>query len=230
LDSAFLHSLKLTFLTVVAVTAAEVLLGLGIALIFDRGIKASNLLLQIIVTPMMVAPVVVGLIWYILFHNIIGPINYALSLVGIQGPDWVNSTSTSLLSIAIADVWQWTPFTFLLLFSILRTVPLSMYEAARIDGASSFRIFWHVTLPMIKGMIWVTAILRSMDAFKMFDIIYVMTFGGPGNSTELVAIRIFKAAFLEYRFSYSAAMVIVLLAIISSLYLIYLKYADRESV
>lgn len=222
-DPVFINSLKLTFIFGGVATLLELILGLAMALLFDRGIKGKNIISGIILAPMILTPVVVGVVWYILYHDMVGPFNYLLRLMGFGGMKWLSSTSTAMLSIIIADIWQWTPFMFLLLLSALQVVPITLYEAARVDGASNLEEFRYITLPMIKDMILVALILRSMDAFRIFDKIFVMTGGGPGYSTEVTTIQIYRTAFNYFQMGYAASMVIVLLAVISALYSLYLK-------
>lgn len=222
-DPVFINSLKLTFIFGGVATLLELILGLAMALLFDTGIKGKNIISGIILAPMILTPVVVGVIWYILYHDMVGPFNYSLRLMGLGGMKWLSSSSTAMLSIIIADIWQWTPFMFLLLLSALQVVPIQLYEAARVDGASNLASFRYITLPMIKDMILVALILRSMDAFRIFDKIFVMTGGGPGHSTEVTTIQIYRTAFNYFQMGYAASMVIVLLVVVSALYSLYLK-------
>jgi len=220
---SFLQSLKLTFMFTGIAVGIELLLGLALAVLFDRPIRLKGVLVGIMLIPMILAPAVVGTIWHILYKPSIGPLNYFLGLLGIPQPQWINVVSTALLSIIIADVWEWTPFMFLILLSGLQVIPLQLREAAKIDGAGVFKIFRHITLPLLVGVILVVVVLRSMDAFKVFDLVYILTRGGPGTATEVVSIHLYKAAFLSFRMGRAASMVVVLLVVISLMYSAYLK-------
>lgn len=227
LDPAFQHSLGLAFLFMGLATFFELMIGLGLAVLFDRPLRAKSLLTAIFLIPMVLTPVVVGVAWYILYHDIVSPINQFLKYIGFAAPGWISSRSTVLYSIIIADIWQWTPFMFLLLLAGLQAIPGELYEAAKVDGASGFTVFRHITLPLMIDVIWVSVILRSMDAFTEFDKIWIMTRGGPGTASDVVSIRVYKTAFQYFEAGYAAAMVIFLLIIVSSLYFGYLRLSKE---
>ncbi|MBE3144378.1 MAG: sugar ABC transporter permease [Planctomycetes bacterium] len=227
-DSRFFHSLKITCIAVVSALTAQMLLGFGLATVFDAKLRGERVLLAAVITPMVIAPVVVGLMWYILFNDLIGPINHFLTLIKIRNPAWLTLPSMALISVVISDIWEWTPFTFLLLFAGMRTISQELYEAARIDGAKWHQLVRYIILPLMKTMIFVTVVLRSMDAIKIFDKVYVMTGGGPGDATDVVAMRIYKTAFVSYQMGYAAAMVVVLLFAVSVLYLLYWRVGRQE--
>ncbi|MBA7715678.1 Trehalose transport system permease protein SugA [subsurface metagenome] len=227
LDSTFRHSLGIAFFFMAVVTFIELMAGLGLAILFDRPLKAKNVLTGILLIPMILVPVVVGVIWYILYSDMVGPISQFLKYIGFPRPQWTRSQSTALFSIILADIWQWTPFMFLLMLSALQVIPVQLVESAKIDGASGFKIFRYITLPLITDVMLIAAILRSMDAFREFDKIWVMTRGGPGTATDIASIRVYKTAFQYFEIGYAAAMVVLLLIIISSIYLYYLRLEKR---
>lgn len=221
-DINFVQVLIRTFLFMIVAVLLQLILGLGLAIFFDGKLLIKEKLKTLIILPMITAPVVVGLIWYILYSDNIGPINYLLSTIGLPRISWLSNPSTALYSIIIADVWQWTPFTFLLLLTGLQNIPPEVIEAAKIDGCSSLKMFRYITLPMIRITILTTVILRSLDAFVELPKIYVMTGGGPGGNTEIISLLVYKTVFRSYRLGYGATMVIIALAITSGLYGIYL--------
>jgi multiple sugar transport system permease protein len=222
-EPTFFHSVKTTFLFMVVSTLSEVVLGIGIAVLLDRKMRGIDIVRGICLVPMLVTPVVVGSIWYILFHSQIGPINYLLTIFGISPVHWLDSTKNALYAIVIADIWQWTPFVVLLVLAGLQTVPLELYEAGKIDGASTIELFRYITLPSIKNVVLIVAVLRAMDAFRVFDTVFIMTGGGPSNATEVASVRVFKTAFQFFNLGSASAMVILLIIMMSLLAGIYIK-------
>jgi multiple sugar transport system permease protein len=229
-DGRFHHGLLISLFFMVVATAIEVLVGTALAVVMDRNFKAKGVTRGILILPMFLNPVAVGTIWYILYEPSIGPLNYFLSLVGIDQVNWLGSTSIALWSILIADVWQWAPFIFLLALSALQGIPQSLIEAAQIDGASEFAILHRIKLPLIRGAIFVAALLRAMDAFRIFPKIYVMTGGGPGQATESASIYILKTAFRFFEMGYAASMTIVMLLMLVIVYGVYLKMIRGKGV
>ena len=223
-DASFLSSIWRTIVFTVCVTTLEFILGLVIALLFDRDFAFKNIARSTILIPMIITPSIVGVIWYILYNTTTGPINYFLGFLGINSIKWVASKDTALLSVIIMDIWHWTPFMFLLLLSALQVIPRQLYEAAIVDGASIWQLFWHVTLPLIKETAIVAIILRSLEAFRIFAEVYVMTGGGPANSTETMSMHIYKAAFNFFEMGYAGTMVVISLIMVMSLYAIYMRY------
>ena len=222
-EPTFLNSINITIRFMVLSTLCEVILGIGIAILLDRKIKGIEIIRGVCLVPMLITPVVVGTIWYILFHAQIGPINYFLSLFGVSPVHWLDSTKNALYAIIIADIWQWTPFVVLLILAGLQTVPTELYEAGKIDGASPFQLFRFITLPSIKSIILIVAVLRGMDAFRVFDTIFIMTGGGPSNATEVASVQVFRTAFQFFNLGSASAMVILLIIMMSLLAGIYIK-------
>ena len=223
-SDAKLHaSLVVTLQFAVIATIVELSLGLVAALLLDRQFAGRNIVLGLALMPMVLAPVTVATIWYILFHRFVGPIPYLVRLA--HGPEvaWLSKKWAALGGVVVADVWQWTPFMTLLLLAALQGVPRDAVEAAMVDGASGWRLFRFVVWPQIAGMAAVAAGLRFMDAFQELDKILVMTGGGPGTSTELVAVHILRTAFQFFTLGYAAAIVVGLLLVVGGLYGLYLR-------
>jgi len=227
-DPAFVGSIERTLGFMLVVTTVEVALGLALAVFVHGGARGNDLLKTILITPMVITPAVVGLVWYILFNDNLGPINAGLRLLGLRGVAWLTSGHLALLSVMLTDVWHWTPFTFLLSLSALETVPAPLYEAAQLDGASAWRCFTRVTLPVILDTLLVAALLRGMEAFRIFAEPFVMTGGGPGAATDMLSIHIFKAAFQFFQMGSAGAMVVVSLGVLVLLYLLYLRLVESE--
>jgi len=227
-DSRFIHALRVTTALTGICVSGTLFLGLPMALLLDQRFLGQRVCRTLFLLPMFVAPVAVATTWFILFHVKIGPINYLLKLIGLHGPEWLNSPFFAFLAISVSDVWQWTPFVALLILAGLQNIDVQLYEAAKIDGASNLKLFWHITLPGIREVVLVAIILRSMDAFRIFDKIYVLTMGGPGVSTESISMLAYKVAFRWLQLGYAAAMVIVPLGAITAVYWIFSKQL-RES-
>ena len=229
-DTGFYNSLKITLIITVVATIIELVLGLILALIVDQKMRFKSAIRATLLIPMFITPVVVGTIWYILFHDTIGPINFLLSLIGVGHINWFSNTTTALVTIIVSDIWQWTPFIFILLLAALQSIDPNLYEAAEVDGASNLKKFRFITLPMLTSTMIIGAIMRSMDAFREFDKVFVMTGGGPGKSTEVLSFYIYKQAFTFYEMGYASALVIVSLAILSVIYTVFNRYlADTNS-
>jgi len=195
-DPAFRESLSVTLIFAFTVVTAELVIGVGLALLLDRNIRGMSVLRTLFILPMMIAPVVVGLMWRYMYHPTVGTFNRTLKSLGLDGVDWLGQHA--LMSVIIADIWQWTPFIFILALAALQSLPRSALEAAKIDGATAWQQIWHVKLPLMMPVLIVTALLRLIDAFKVLEVILVMTEGGPGLSTEIIALRISRTA-TEFR-------------------------------
>jgi multiple sugar transport system permease protein len=228
-DARFHDSLWISFIFMVVATAIQTVLGVGLALATDRSFRGKSFVQGTLLLPMFLTPVAVGSIWYILFQPSIGPLNYLTGLVGLPPMNWLGSSSTALWGIVIADTWQWTPFIYLLVLSALQGIPETIIEAAQIDRASDFVIVRRIILPMIKGTILVAALLRAMEAFRVFPKIYVMTGGGPGRATEASSILVYKTAFRFFEIGYASAMIIVMLVLLVAAYGFYLKAVRNVS-
>ena len=195
-DPAFRESLSVTLTFAFAVVTAELAIGVGLALLLDRNIRGMSVLRTLFILPMMIAPVVVGLMWRYMYHPTVGTINRTLKSMGLEGVDWLGQHA--LLSVIIADIWQWTPFIFILSLAALQSLPRSALEAAKIDGATGWQQIRYIKLPLMMPVLIVTGLLRLIDAFKVLEVILVMTEGGPGLSTEIIALRISRTA-TEFR-------------------------------
>ena len=222
-DSSFFMALGRTVYFMVVATAIELILGLIVALLLDAGVKGEKQFRMIFLMPMVITPAVVGTIWYLLFHEKLGPISYLLNQVGLTG-GLLNSSSTALNAIIISDIWHWMPFMFLLLNASMQNIDRDIYEAAQIDGVKWYQMIFKIKIPLLKGAIISTCILRSMDAFRIYDEIALMTGGGPGESTETTSMLIYKSAFKIFDMGYASALVVVLLIFTIVLYLLYMKF------
>jgi multiple sugar transport system permease protein len=210
-------SIRVTLVFAFAVVVVEVVLGVALALVLDRQIRGMSLFRTIFILPMMVAPIVVGLVWRYLYNEQFGPFTTGLKALGLPTIPWLSSPDMALISVIIADVWQWTPFIFILSLAALQSLPASAIEAARIDGATRWQTILYVKLPLMTPVIVVAALLRLIDAFKVLEVIYILTEGGPGLSTEILSLHIYKTAFTSQQLGRAAALSNILLLIVLSL-------------
>ena len=213
-DARVWNGLRMTFYFTALAVPIQLVLGLAIALLFNREFPGKGLVRTITLLPMVATPVAIALIWALMFNPNLGVLNYFLEAFGLPRSLWVADTRLVIPSLVLVDVWEWTPFIALILLAALQGVSPEYYEAARIDGANALQNFWHITLPSIRSAIIVALILRSIDALKTFDIIYVITQGGPGIASETLNVYAFKSGFEFFRAGYAAALLIVLMFVV----------------
>jgi multiple sugar transport system permease protein len=192
----------------------ELVLGLFIALYFNREFKGSEIVQAIYIFPFAATPVAVALIWRIMLNPDIGVMNYLLQSVGLPGSLWVSSPQTVIPALILVDVWKWTPMITLIVLAGLKSLPQDPYEAARIDGASALQIFWYITIPLIRPMLIAALMLRSLDNLKEFDMIYTITQGGPGIASETLYLYSYNVAFGFFKAGYGSALMIVVFLIV----------------
>lgn len=217
-DADFFNALHVTAVFTVSAVFIEFWAGLGLALLFRRNFRGKGLYRLAILVPMVLPPVVVGLIWqYLLFPNS-GLISYyagqAAAFLGVAPPAFTSDPASALRTLVLVDAWQWTPFMFLILHAGLASIPPEPYEAAEIDGASSWRVFWTITMPLLKSSILIALVIRTMDAFRTYDTIAVLTQGGPGNATETLNIWLTNLGFKFFEASKAAALSLIVFVII----------------
>lgn len=229
-DPNFLESLGVTLRFAFVVVSVEMIIGVGLALLLDRNIRGMSLLRTMFILPMMIAPVVVGLMWRYMYHPTIGTINRTLEAIGLPKVDWLGQNA--LTSVIIADIWQWTPFIFILSLAALQSLPRSALEAARIDGATGWQQIIYIKLPLMMPVLIVTALLRLIDAFKVLEVILVLTEGGPGLSTEILALRISRTATEFRELGVAAAMsnyLLIMLMLLTIGMLAFTKWQERRA-
>ena len=214
-DRLAISSVEFTAILVVIALPLEMLFGMGIAWLFRNLIVGERFIRSLVLLPMMVPAVVAGIAWKMLFNYNFGPLNYFLSLFGISNISWLGDPNFARLGIIIVDLWQWTPFVFLVLYSGLQSMPTELVEAARVDGASSWAVIRYVELPILAPLIGTVLIIRLIDLLKLFDIIYMITWGGPGSATHSFSYYIYKVG-LSYGWDvgYASALSIVLLIVV----------------
>jgi multiple sugar transport system permease protein len=197
-----------TFVYTAGALIVEFLLGLFLALLVDSLTRGRNIFRAALLVPMLLPPVVAAVIWRLIYNPQFGVLNGTLGRLGISSDSllWTNAESSALASVILVDIWEWTPFLFLLLSAGLQAIPQEPIEAARIDGASYWQILRDVILPLLKPVIVLALLLRGMDLMRIFDQIWILTQGGPGFATETVSLYIYRTAFRFQNFGYAAAM------------------------
>lgn len=213
-DPTFWHSIFLTIYQVGGTVIAQLILGIAIALLLAQDFRGSKFLRAVYLIPMMLTPVVVGMTWRMLFNTNFGMVNYLLSLIGIAPVDWLGNANTAMPAVIGTDVWFSTPFVVIIMLAGLNSIPPEVYEAAKCDGAGGMKMFWNITLPLMRPMILLAVLFRVMDAIRRFDTIFVMTGGGPGNATETLDLHAYFTAFDSLQVGKGAAIAIVMLALI----------------
>ena len=200
---------------VAGAVVTELLLGLAIALYLQRDFLGRKLVRALLLIPMIMTPVVVGLIWRIFYDPNAGIINYLLRGTPFRDADWLGSPRLALGAVVVADIWQWTPFVILIVMAALDAMSTEPVEAARIDGASGVQVFRYVVLPLLRPALVIAGLLRLIDSFKVFDLIYVMTRGGPALATETVNMYAYIEGFSNFNISYAVALSLLMTIVTS---------------
>ena len=222
-QQAMLNTVKFTIICVIA----ENLLGLAMAL-FVNGMKHGRKIMRILILlPYLLPPVTVALIWKIMLSGNYGIINNILSFFNLPVYNWFYDIKTAFATIVVIDIWQSAPFVFLLLYAALQSVPETLYEAARIDGANKWHQFRYVTIPSIKGAIMICLLLRTIDTFRLFDKVNILTQGGPANSTATITQYLYLNGIKNLRFGLGSAGAIIMTVLVLGLSSIYIKKALR---
>src|SRR5438128_5410242 len=224
-DARFREALAHTLLFTAATVTIELGLGCILALAMNRAFRGRSLVRAAVLVPWAIPTVVSALLWRFIFESQGGIANALLVRAGIleQPMVWFIETATAWVPVILADVWKTTPFVALLLLAGLPHIDLTLYEAAAVDGANAWWQLRHITLPLLKPAILVPLILRTLDGFRVFDLIYVLTGGGPGTSTEPVALYTFNALLQNLRFGYGSALSVVIFAITFALALLHVR-------
>lgn len=229
-DERFQRTLLNTCIFVVSTVSLQVVLGFIPALLLNRKLSGQGIFRAFLILPMMATPVAVGYTWRMLYHVTNGPINHIFGVLHLPRMPWLSSGDTALLSLIITDVWQWTPFVFVIVLAALQSLPQEPFEAAAVDGASPVQIFLHLTLPMIWPILAIIILLRAVEGIKIFDIIFVMTRGGPGIATESSTMYAKMVGLSQFRLGYGAAIsyVLLILSIITFIFLTRFLYSEEQ--
>ena len=219
-DDVVPPAVRNTLVFVVVAVALEMVLGLMLALLVAGVTRGKGLIRTVMILPILVPPVAIGSMWKLLFNYDFGVLNQGLIALGLPAANWLGSTQLALWSVILVDVWHWVPFVFLILFAAVEALPVDVLEAARVDGATRPQLLRRVTLPLLRPAIVVALLFRTILAFKVFDEVFLLTSGGPGNSTELVTLHLYKVFFEQNQLGYGALLSLALIAAILAFLLV----------
>jgi multiple sugar transport system permease protein len=216
-DKRFIASILRTLYFTSLAVILPLIIGTIAALVFNRKFPLRGLFRGVFLLPMMATPVAISLVWTMMFHPQQGVLNYLLSLIGIAPSEWVYSSKLAIPCLVMVDVWQWSPLVMLIVLGGLSSLPTDPFEAAHLEGASSWQVFRHVTFPLVLPFIMVAAVVRLIDAIKTFDTIYVITQGGPGTASETINLYLYLQAFSFFQIGKSSAVVVVFFVLVVAL-------------
>lgn len=227
-DTDFWPAIRISLVFMISAVVLQFMLGLGIALLFNREIKGKKLWMSLLMIPLTITPSVIGLMWKLMYNTEYGVLNFILKSFGLK-IDWL-SAGNALKSVVLIDIWQWTPFVALILYAGLQALPQEPYEAALVDGASGVQIFRFITLPLLRPIVLIAVLLRTIDSLKIFDTVYVLTRGGPGNVTELLSLHIYRLGFQHMGWiGRASAVSIILLVMSTAICTIFIRIMRREN-
>jgi len=229
-DPRVLNSIKVTLIYGVSAVSLQYCLGLGMALLLNHITKFRRIAQSIVLLPLIVMPTVIGMMWKLILNTDWGVINYLLSTIGVSKVNWLGNGKIALFSIIMVEVWNNTPFVVLVLFAALRALPVEPFESAQIDGANSFQILRHVTLPLLKPATLVVLTFRTIYVLRTLAHIFSLTSGGPGYSTSILALHIYQTGFKQYQIGYASALSVILMVITCGIGLVYFRklYSNLE--
>ena len=227
-DPGFWGATRLTVIYSVVTVAGEFVLGLGIALMLNRTVKMKPVYFALLTIPMAMSPVSVALIWRMLLQPNMGIVNHVIESLGGAPVDWLGNVNLALWTMAGIDIWQQVSFVVLILAAGLASLPKDPYEAAEVDGASSWQQFWHITLPMLRPVAMITVVIQLINEFRTYDLPYVLTRGGPGTSTEVLSFFAYRRAFLGLSLNEGAAASFALLLIVLAMTVVFFALLERQ--
>jgi multiple sugar transport system permease protein len=216
-DAYFYEALWVTFYFTFGSLFFQIILGVMLAEFLNRKFKGIGLVRSVLVLPMASTPVAISILWRLMLHPTLGILNYFLARLGIAIQPWLSQQHTVLPALIVVDVWHWTPLIMLIAMAGMATIDRTLYEAGVIDGASGLQLFWHITLPLIRPAVVVAAMLRLMDSLKTFDMIYVVTNGGPGNASRILNLLVFDQGFRYFQMGYASSLVIFMTVLMMGL-------------
>lgn len=225
-DPLFWNAAKNSAIMVTLSVALQVVLGVALAMFFKLELKGAWIVRGILLLPMLMTPIVVGVMWRALLNPDWGMVDWTIRAIGLTPPDWLGSVDMAIVTLVLVDSWQWTPFVFVIVFARLQALPQDLFEAASVDGAGAWRTFWNITLPMLMPAIVFAAIFRAVDAFRSFDLIYGLSYGGPARGTTTLAFFSFQNGFQFQNYGYAAAVAYSMLLILAVGTTVMLRYIN----
>lgn len=227
-EELFHRSFRNTLVFTASASILEVVLGVALALLFRRQFRGRRTASLVLIFPMIISTMVISAVWQTFFHFEIGLFNWILRSLGAAPVGWLTNPRVALTSIIMVDVWQWTPFAFLIILAGISSISPDIYEAAEIDGARAFHVATRITLPLLSGQIVLVLMLRTLDTFRLFDKVYALTGGGPANATQTLSFFIYREGFTFFNFGRAGAASVLTLGIVSVLALVYIRRLFRE--
>ena len=227
-DERFRNAVLVSLKFIALAVGTELLLGFGLAFVFYARLRGMATLRKLTLLPSLVMPLVVGLVWFYMFNENFGIVNWIWVMLGGTRVPFLTQGTLALLSIVATDVWQWTPFVMLVFFAALQALPEYVYEAARIDGLSGRQIFFRVTLPLLRPAILIVLIIRAVDALRSLELVFMMTKGGPAGDTEVLPWYLYTTGFMSLDLGYAAAMAVLMLALVTVLSQLFVRQLESR--
>lgn len=227
-DRNFRSAIWITIVQVVTTVTGQMLIGMGAALLLSREGRTIRILRSLYIIPMMITPIVTGMMFRMMFNADMGIFNYLLSLIGVAPVNWLGDGKMALITVIVTDIWLSTPFVTMILMAGVQSISPDYYEAAAIDGVSKVQQFFHITLPLMRPMILLALLFRIMDAIRRYDSIMAMTAGGPGTSTQTLNIYAYYTGFSYFNIGYSSSLSLIMLIIIFTISMILLHRMKKE--
>jgi ABC-type sugar transport system permease subunit len=224
------HALVVTFWYFLLNIPAQTVLALGMAMLMNRRGKFTAVIRVLCVLPYLAMPVAMGVVWQWIFAPQTGVVNTLLHLIGITGPNWLNSPGWAMPVVAFANIWQYVGYNMLFFLAGLAAIPPTIYEASAIDGATPWKRFWHITLPLLRPSMLFVVVTGAIGSFQVFDSVYVMTNGGPGNATTVMNMLIYNNGFVGFRFGTASALSVILFLVILVVTLVQFNYFQKRAV
>jgi multiple sugar transport system permease protein len=222
-DERFRNAIWLTLYFTALATALQLVLGVSLALLLNRPFRGKGFFRSVFLLPMVATPVAIALVWMMMYNPTLGVMNYLAGLAGLGPYKWVSDVRIVIPALAVVDTWEWTPLITLITLAGLATLPLEPYESALIDGATPSQMFWRITLPLLRPTIVVALLFRAIDCLKTFDIIYVMTAGGPGFASETLNVYTFQVGLFYFHIGYASSLLVILFALVLGVSLLLIK-------
>ena len=227
-DERFRNAVLVSLKFITLAVGTELLLGFGLAFVFNARLRGIATLRKLTLLPSLVMPLVVGLVWFYMFNENFGIVNWIWVMLGGTRVPFLTQGTLALLSIVATDVWQWTPIVMLVFFAALQALPEYVYEAARIDGLSGSQIFFRVTLPLLRPAILIVLIIRAVDALRSLELVFMMTKGGPAGDTEVLPWYLYTTGFMSLDLGYAAAMAVLMLALVTVLSQLFVRQLESR--
>ena len=219
-DDVLWSAIANTVLFVVVSVTVEMIIGLALAIAVAGIVRGKTWIRTVLILPILVPPVAIGSMWKLMYNYDFGIFNQTLAALGAAPVNWLGSTTLALTSVIVVDIWHWVPFVFLILFAAVEGLPVDLLEAARVDGATRWQVVWRIMIPLLRPAIVVAFLFRTILAFKVFDEVYLLTSGGPGTSTELINLHLYKVFFEQNQLGYGALLSLAVIAAIVSFLLV----------